>query len=188
MTREDALDAVIAKQAISDVMQRYCRTLDWLDDAGQASCFWPDAAIDYGFFTGTAEEFLPVVMAIERASQRRWHMLSQVSIRLHSDRHASAECYGMAAGVRAPDAGAAPASEQGEVGSGWSGNVYGGRYLDEFERRAHAGGDEWRISKRQYILDWQIPLVNQPSGEPNPDFPLPMLQILESGHEKYRVI
>ena len=40
MTREDALDAVIAKQAISDVMQRYCRTLDWLDDEGQASCFW----------------------------------------------------------------------------------------------------------------------------------------------------
>jgi hypothetical protein len=168
------LEALLAKQEISDVMQRYSRTLDWLDDEGQASCFWPEAPIDYGFFTGTAEDFLPVVMEIERASQRRWHMLSRVSIKLHTPTNASVECYGLATGIREQDDGS------------WSGNLYGGRYLDEFERRAVDGEQQWRISKRQYIMDWRVPLVDQPSNEPNPDFPLPILQILQSGHEQYR--
>ncbi|MEM8725766.1 MAG: nuclear transport factor 2 family protein [Pseudomonadota bacterium] len=168
------LEALLAKQEIGEVMQRYSRTLDWIDDDGQASCFWPDAPIDYGFFTGTAEDFLPVVMEIERASQRRWHMLSQVSIALHSPTSASVECYGMASGIREQEDGT------------WSGNLYGGRYLDEFERREVDGAMEWRISKRQYIMDWRVPLVDQPSNEPNPDFPLPILQILESGHPQYR--
>ena len=61
-----ALQELIDRQAICDVIQRYSRTLDWLDDAGQASCYWPDAEIDYGFFKGCAEEFLPIVMDIER--------------------------------------------------------------------------------------------------------------------------
>ena len=43
MTSEQKLLEVIAKQEIADVMQRYSRTLDWLDDEGQASCFWPNA-------------------------------------------------------------------------------------------------------------------------------------------------
>ncbi len=176
MSMDPRLDELLAKQEISDVMQRYSRTLDWLDDEGQASCFWPEAPIDYGFFTGTAEDFLPVVMEIERASQRRWHMLSRVSIKLNSPTSASVECYGLATGIR----------EQ-EDGS-WSGNLYGGRYLDEFERREVNGAQEWRISKRQYIMDWRVPLVDQPSNEPNPDFPLPILQILQSGHEQYRAM
>lgn len=176
MSMDPRLEELLAKQEISDVMQRYSRTLDWLDDEGQASCFWPEAPIDYGFFTGTAEDFLPVVMEIERASQRRWHMLSRVSIKLNSPTSASVECYGLATGIR----------EQ-EDGS-WSGNLYGGRYLDEFERRVVDGAMEWRISKRQYIMDWRVPLVDQPNNEPNPDFPLPILQILQSGHEQYRAM
>ena len=50
MTRDPALQELLDKQAIAEVIQRYSRTLDWLDDEGQASCFWPDAAIDYAFF------------------------------------------------------------------------------------------------------------------------------------------
>jgi hypothetical protein len=174
MTSEQKLLEVIAKQEIADVMQRYSRTLDWLDDEGQASCFWPNAPIDYGFFQGSAQDFIPVVMEIERASQRRWHMLSRVSIDLHSDCRASVECYGMASGIRE------------QTDGSWSGNLYGGRYLDEFERREIAGNLEWRISSRQYIMDWRVPLEDQPTNEPNPDFPLPILQIVESGHPRYR--
>ena len=58
MTSEQKLLEVIAKQEIADVMQRYSRTLDWLDDEGQASCFWPNAPIDYGFFQGSAQDFI----------------------------------------------------------------------------------------------------------------------------------
>jgi len=176
MTMETQVQALLDKQAITEVLQRYSRTLDWLDDAGQASCFWPDAHIDYGFFTGSAADFIPVVMQIERASQRRWHFLSTPSIALHSADRASVESYGLATGIR----------EQ-EDGS-WSGGLYGGRYLDEFEKRATDSGAEWRIARRKYIMDWKLPLEDQPSNEPNPDFPLPVLQIIASGHSDYRVM
>jgi hypothetical protein len=176
MSMEAALQELLDKQAIADVLQRYSRTLDWLDDEGQAGCFWADAHIDYGFFTGSAADFVPVVMAIERASQRRWHFLSAPAIAFTTPDHAQVECYGMATGIR-----------EAEDGS-WSGGLYGGRYLDTFERRAGDNGVEWRIASRRYIMDWKAPLDDQPSNEPNPDFPLPVLQIIASGHPDYRVM
>lgn len=167
---DPALQELLDKQAISEVLARYARTLDWLDDEGQASCYWPDAGIDYGFFKGTAADFLPVVMDIERQSARRWHMLGGQIIRFHSATSASCECYGVFAGARhQPDGTLA-------------GNLYGGRYLDEFEKR----NGEWRISKRLYVLDWSKPLPDQPGFTPNPDFPLPTLEIAASGHPLYR--
>ena len=166
------LQELLDRQAITDVLQRYARTLDWLDDAGQAGCYWPDAHIDYGFFTGTAADFVPAVMAIERASQRRWHFLSAPAIAFHAPDQASAECYGLATGIRQQDDGT------------WSGGLYGGRYLDEFTLRDGA----WRIARRQYIMDWKTPLNDQPGNDPNPDFPLPVLQIIASGHPGYRVM
>lgn len=166
---DPALQQLLDKQAIAEVIARYSRTLDWLDDAGQATCYWPDAHIDYGFFTGIAADFVTVVMAIERQSQRRWHFLGSVQIALHSASSASCECYGLATGVR---------NNAGE----WTGNIYGGRYLDEFEKR----GEEWRIARRQYVMDWSAPLGVQNDGTPNPVFPLPILEIVASGHPLYR--
>lgn len=166
---DQALQQLLDKQAISEVIARYSRTLDWLDNEGQASCYWPDAAIDYGFFKGIAADFVPVVMQVERSSQRRWHFLASLIIRLNSATTASTECYGLATGVR-------------EAEGVWTGNLYGGRYLDEFEKR----DGEWRIARRQYIMDWSMPLGVQNDGTPNPDFPLPILKIVESGHPMYR--
>lgn len=168
--KDRALQELIDKQAISDVIQRYARTLDWLDDEGQAGCYWPDAMLDYGFYKGRADAFLPIVMEVERGSDRRWHMLSPPLIRFHSGASASSECYGIFAGASLQDDGAL------------AGNLYGGRYLDEWEKRA----GEWRISARTYLLDWQSDLVDQPGFEPNPDFPLPTARINASGHPLYR--
>jgi SnoaL-like domain len=171
VSRNAELQALLDKQAISEVIARYSRTLDWLDDAGQARCYWPDAAIDYGFFKGSAADFVPAVMQIERSSQRRWHFLGGLQIALHSATAASTECYGLATGVR---------NAEGV----WTGNIYGGRYLDEFEKR----GEEWRISRRQYVMDWSMPLGTQNDGTPNPAFPLPILEIVASGHPLYRAM
>lgn len=164
-----ALGALLDKQAIAEVIARYSRTLDWLDDEGQASCYWPDADIDYGFFTGKAEEFVPVVMAVERRSDRRWHMLSGLAVKLLSSTRASTECYGIATAVRQAD-------------GVWNGNMFGGRYLDEFEKR----DGEWRIISRRYILEWKRPLPDQHGPEPDPGLPLPVIQVTEAGHPLYR--
>lgn len=170
MTAAASLDDLLAKDAITDVLARYSRTLDWLDDDGHASCYWPDAAIDYGFFKGTAADFVPVVMAIERASVRRWHLSSPPAIRLMDADHAEVETYGLTAGAR-----------KGEDGS-YAGTMYGGRYLDGFEKRE----GEWRIARRDYVLDWSHPIPDQPAFDPNAAFPLPILEILQSGHPRYR--
>ncbi len=168
------LQKVIDKQEIGDVIQRYCRTLDWLDAEGQASCYWPDAAVNYGFFTGSAAEFLPVVMETERSLARRWHMLSNPLIRFHSPTSASSECYGIFGGGRLQDDGSI------------AGDMIGGRYLDEWEKRNGEGGAQWRISARTYIVDWKSPLTDQPQFEPDPSFPLPTLKIENGEHPLYR--
>lgn len=170
MTAATSLEDLLAKDAITDVLARYSRTLDWLDEDGQTSCFWPDARIDYGFFKGTAADFVPVVMAIERQSARRWHFLNTPAIRFVGPGHAEVETYGLTAGARRNEAGT------------YAGTLYGGRYLDAFEKR----GAEWRISRRDYILDWSHPIPDQPVFDPDAAFPLPILQILQSGHPQYR--
>lgn len=167
---DQAIQELLAKQAITELVTRYSRTLDWLDDDGQMACYWPDATIDYGFFKGTAAEFVPVVMAVERSTGRRWHMLTSLQIRLTSATTAIGECYGVAVGLRRED------------GAAYKGNMYGGRYLDEYEKR----GGEWRISSRRYVMDWTLPMPDQPDASPRADFPLPMLDITASGHPDYR--
>ena len=152
------------RHAIEDLLQRYCRTQDWLDDAGQASCFWPDAEIDYGFFEGSGADFVTTVMEVERSSDRRWHMTGAPMIQLDGDR-ASAESYGIAAGFR----------EGGEF------NMFGGRYLDELQKR----DGEWRISRRKYVLDWGQSFPNTLDAM-TANFPLHVLNIRESGHPDYR--
>ncbi|MEL6877472.1 MAG: nuclear transport factor 2 family protein [Pseudomonadota bacterium] len=169
-----AIQELIDTKQIQDVAARYSRTLDWLDDEGQTSCYWPDADIDYGFFKGKAAEFLPIVMEIERGSDRRWHMLSGLIVKFHSPTSACSECYGLFAG--------ASRQEDGTL----AGNLYGGRYLDEWEKRDGENGTEWRVSSRLYLLDWQKDLTDQPDFTPNPDFPLPTAQIAASGHPLYR--
>ena len=171
MNVEAVLQELLDKQAIQELLARYSRTLDWVDDAGQAGCYWPDAAIDYGFFKGTAADFVPVVMAVERSTGRRWHLLSSLAVKLTSATTAEGECYGIALGFRREDE-AEP----------YRGNMYGGRYLDQYEKR----DGEWRISSRRYIMDWTMAMPDQPDASPNAEFPLPMLDLRESGHPDYR--
>lgn len=170
MTPEAEVRRLLDQRAIEALLARYARTLDWLDEEGQASCYWPDAAIDYGFFAGTAAEFVPVVMGIERAAVRRWHFLGSLALAFTGDDAAEGECYGLAAGVRA--------GEDGVL----AGTVYGGRYLDRFARRA----GEWRIAARRYVLDWMLPLPAQPGDSPAAAFPLPILSVAAGGHPLYR--
>jgi hypothetical protein len=171
MNVEAVLQELLDKQAIQELIARYSRTLDWVDDAGQADCYWPDAAIDYGFFKGSAADFVPVVMAVERSTGRRWHLLSSLAVKLTSATTAEGECYGIALGFRREDE-AEP----------YRGNMYGGRYLDQYEKR----DGEWRISSRRYIMDWTMAMPDQPDASPNAEFPLPMLDLRESGHPDYR--
>jgi hypothetical protein len=163
------IQELLDKKAIEEVLVRYCRTQDWLDEAGQATVFWPDADIDYGFFKGSGADFVPAVMEVEGNALRRWHMGTNIQIKLTGADSAIAESYGIAVGT-------------GEADGELKDNMYGGRYLDELEKR----GDEWRISKRVYILDWSTNFANAIQAVVDGGFPLNILQIREPGHDMYR--
>lgn len=163
---QDLLD----KQACEEVLISYGRTLDWLDEQGQANCFWPDAEIDYGFFKGDAAQWVPVVMGLEKASVHRWHMITNITVILDNEEHAHSECYGLSAGSEK--------NEQGELID----HLFGGRYLDEFEKRA----GQWRISKRTYIADWAQSFPDGLQAFIDNGFVLNVLTIDKPDHPLYK--
>lgn len=163
------LQTLLDTKACEDVLLRYGRTLDWLDQTGQDECFWPDAEIDYGFFRGTGKEWVPVVMAVEASSVRRWHLSTGIMVQVQGDR-AKSECYGLSEGT--------VEDEQGNLVD----TLFGGRYLDELEKRE----GQWRISKRTYIADWTHSFPNGLDALASSGLALNILQILKPGHEAYR--
>ncbi len=166
---EQQIQALLDRQACEDVLIRYGRTLDWLDEAGQTACYWPDAAIDYGFFRGSALDWVPVVMGLEAASPRRWHMTSGIIVDVDGDK-AKSESYGLSLGSSKNEAGELIAM------------IFGGRYLDELEKR----DGHWRISKRTYIADWNHSFPDGLDAMADSGFMLNILQITEQGHQSYR--
>ena len=95
-----ALQELLDKQACQEVLTRYARALDWVDEETLQTVFFPDAEIDYGFFAGRGDEFIPVVIELERGFLRRWHNNGPALIKLSGDM-AEAESYGLAGGVGA---------------------------------------------------------------------------------------
>lgn len=163
---DNQLKELLDKQAISEILQRYSRTMDWLDEAGQASCYWPDAHVDYGFFSGRADEFVPMVMVHEQKAVKRWHLVTGEIIKINGNK-AEVESYGISTG---------------SSGNDDPSNMYGGRYLDEFEKR----NGEWRISKRMYILDWKKSYTDLSQGVILEGGTLHTPDISKPGHELYR--
>lgn len=163
------LRELLDRKACEDVIMRYGRSLDWLDEAAQGACFWPDADIDYGFFQGSGQDWIPMVMAVEAGSTRRWHVSTSVMVQVNGD-HARAESYGLTV--------AATENEQGELVD----TMFGGRYLDELQKR----DGEWRISRRNYVADWVQHFPNGLADLAASGLTLNVLQIDGPGHAAYR--
>ena len=132
---EARLHTVEAHLAIQQTTTRYCRALDWLDESLLRTCYTKDAAIDYGFYEGNVDGFYPVVMEIERATLHRTHFLSNTAIEVQGD-VAEVESYGVATSTF----------------DNKTLNIFGGRYLNRFQKM----GQEWLISKSQYVLDYNF--------------------------------
>ena len=160
------LRTLLDKQVCGETLTRYCRALDWLDADALKTVFTPDADIDYGFFQGRGDEFIPVVMDIERSFLRRWHLTANAIIQVDGDT-AEGESYGLTAAV---------AEREGLMVT----DVFGGRYLDRFVRRA----GQWQITKRVYVLDWQRSFETDVAGETMPG--LVWSNGFNPGHPSYR--
>jgi hypothetical protein len=132
----DALASLLARDAISSVLHRYCRGIDRLDLESVRDCYWPDATDSHGGFAGTRDEFVAWVTELLARFASTMHFVGNVSIEVAGDA-AVAETYAIAF-HRSRDP--RPSLNL----------LVGVRYVDRFERR----GGEWRIAKRVCVTEW----------------------------------
>jgi hypothetical protein len=130
----DTLETLIAKQAITETLHRYCYAMDRIDPELGAQIWHPDGMAYYGptIFEGTAAGFLEQVFALHRLAKGLSHQVTNIMISVDGDR-ATSESY-VTACVRM---------------EGGSDVVVRGRYLDTWSRR----NGEWRIDVRRYVND-----------------------------------
>lgn len=137
------IDETTTKYAITEVLYRYCRSLDRMDETLYDTVFVPGASLEYGeYFAGTAEEFRTWVWSAHEGMQAHSHQIANVLVEIASDGlSATSEAYVTVCLRMKPD-------QHGRV---WD-VVERSRYLDRWTR--HEDGD-WRIAARRLVSDIQ---------------------------------
>ena len=126
------------RQAITDQIYRYCRSMDRIDHDLGYSVFHDDATVDYGeeVFQGSGRGFIDHVCAQHARTLIHLHQVTNILIELDGDRAAS-ESY-VFSDLRVG------AEEQPKQITTW------GRYLDQWSRRE----GRWAIDRRIAIRDF----------------------------------
>lgn len=136
MDETQAVEEVVAKQAISELGCRYARGVDRGDPEIIRSAFHDDAAIVSGAFNGPAVKFATAIGGLlDETSTRVAHTVTNHWIDIDGD-SAVGESYVVAF--------------QGTKGDSPQDVMTGGRYIDRYERR----NGEWKISHRTFVMDW----------------------------------
>ena len=159
------LEDLVARRDRYAVVTNYCRALDRCDADLMASVYWPDGIDNHGVFNGNAAAFADyIVREIQNWFEVTMHAIMNIHMEIAGDMCVS-EAYLFAYHKVRDD-------KAGEIlGSDYMAKFdcagldpnhhhfyFGGRYLDRLKRR----GGEWRIAKRQVVMDWND---NCPSGE-----------------------
>jgi hypothetical protein len=132
---EAALTELLAKQAITEALYKYCRAMDRMDNDLGKSVFHADAPADYGgMYQGTGHGFIEFVYGAHAGMLLHQHQLGNILITVKGDRAAS-ESYVTVSFRRKDETGAVVGMRSC------------GRYLDQWEKR----GGRWAISKRLYL-------------------------------------
>jgi hypothetical protein len=130
-----AVRALLDKQAIVEVLMRYCRSMDRQDMALAASVYWADATDDHVLYTGDVPGLLAHISKF-LVDVRTVHFLGNILIEIDSEASAFSECYYIA-------------YHDMPTESGRQDMTLWGRYLDHMEKR----GEEWRIKARTLTID-----------------------------------
>lgn len=148
------VDELLAEAAIRDVQMRYCRACDRMDFDLLRACFHPDATTDYGFSSGTLDEFIAMAQAALPSYLITTHNTGNQNVVVNGQT-ALAEHYTVASHRIAAD-------EHGPLRD----FITSVRYVDRMECR---DGD-WRIARRVLILDWTR---TDPVADAGPDPEVP---------------
>ncbi|SES15646.1 nuclear transport factor 2 family protein [Sphingobium sp. YR768] len=153
------MQITIDRAEIQNVLARYCRGIDRLDEELLKAVYHPDANDDHGVFNGNAYEFIEMVLPLLKdITSGGSHMLFQSQIDVVGDR-AAAETYFLAyqrmRGGRSKiedyygPTYAAAATKVGTIDEDHE-YIAGGRYVDQLTRR----NGEWRIQARIVMNEW----------------------------------
>jgi len=138
-SRLDRLEAELTslkdREAIRDVIHRYCRAADRCDLEGFKACYWPDGFDDHGFFGGNAWAFCDYVIPVLKKIDRSIHAITNTIIDIEGDRAFCESQWSVVHRLREDD--------------GLLDYWHQGRYIDIFEKR----NGEWRIFLRTIVSD-----------------------------------
>ena len=136
----DAVQRLVDRAEIEEVLNRYCRGVDRCDEAELAAVYHPDGTDDHGTFKGSGREF--ATWACSGAStywRASHHTVHNVIIDWVDQDAATVESSVLAFNQRSGDSD----DRTGTV------EVFAGRYLDRFERR----DGRWAIAHRLAVRD-----------------------------------
>jgi hypothetical protein len=137
MTDLNLLQTVADRQAITEVIYRYCRAVDRIDPELGYSIWNDDAVADYGaVYQGSGRGVIDLICAQHQHLLCHSHQVSNVLIELDGDR-AGSEAY-VTANLRLK------VSDQLKQISIWA------RYIDQWSRK----NGRWGIDKRVVIRDF----------------------------------
>jgi hypothetical protein len=131
---------IVARDTVAEVLARYCRAVDRLDEDLLRGCFHLDAVHN----AGTATDFCTHALAVAGSCIATHHQIGAPCIRVEGN-EAFVEVY-YTAYQRLPDSGTTVFGE-----AAGEDVIVGGRYVDRFERRR----GEWRIAHRRHLIEWR---------------------------------
>lgn len=134
MDRDNQLQDLLDKQAISEGLHYYCRAVDRKDYASLEKVYWPEGTDDHAVYSGDLKGFIEFASKAHRGMVTQ-HSLGNILIEwIEKGKRARAESYFHAY------------HERKDVAN----YVVGGRYIDMWEKR----DEEWRILARTAVMDY----------------------------------
>ncbi|MDJ0865087.1 MAG: nuclear transport factor 2 family protein [Myxococcota bacterium] len=133
---EKSLQEVTDREAIREVIHRYCQAVDRCDLEMLKGCYHPDGFDDHGFFAGNAHEFAEYVIPVLAQIDSSCHAITNTRIQLEGDRAACQSQWSVIHRLR--------------TDKGFTDFWHQGRYLDVFAKR---DGD-WKILHRVVAGDF----------------------------------
>ena len=133
---ETELQELKDREAIREVIHRYCQAVDRCDLEMLKGCYHADGYDDHGFFAGNAHEFSEYVIPCLEQVDSSMHAITNTRIELDGDRASCASQWSVIHRVKHE--------------AGFTDFWHQGRYLDVFEKRE----GEWKILHRVIAGDF----------------------------------
>jgi hypothetical protein len=165
-----ALQELLDKQAIREVMNRYCRGVDRRDPDMIASAYHPDAYDDHCGWEFSGETVGPgIAQWMSDVTLMTSHQITNITVAIDGD-FAGAESYYTETHILKPVDGATECTK----------GITVGRYVDRLERR----DGEWRIIHRRVVSETTSELPYDEAA----DRSMPVLWTTDRGDPSFEVL